>query len=283
MVVIWRNFARVYGLKSKAQAAGKIDEFFSFVARQATVEPSQIKTIRTDGGTEFVNRDFRRIVAREGIRHQHFNPHSSFQNSTAERAIRTLTEMATAMMVGSALPHYLWEEALKHAAYIHNRVLHTGENEMRSSRMFSVPPGLSRLPVFGQAVAVRIPDDVRRKRFRIRGRAKRGAFIGMSNEVRGFRIFTPGDGRRITESRDVTLLDSVLHERISVRHISHVMIALTEVIREPLNMSEARRSKQWPYWHDAVKEELAALEEYDTFELVDAPENELALDNTVQF
>ncbi|KAE8914832.1 hypothetical protein PF005_g20335 [Phytophthora fragariae] len=32
----------------------------------------------------------------------------------------------------------------------------------------------------------------------------------MSDEVRGFRIYIPGDGRRITESRDVTLLDSML-------------------------------------------------------------------------
>lgn len=32
-----------------------------------------------------------------------------------------------------------------------------------------------------------------------------------------------------------------------------------------------------------MKEELAALEENDTFELVAAPENELYLDNTVQF
>ncbi|KAE9285356.1 hypothetical protein PF008_g26936 [Phytophthora fragariae] len=118
--------------------------------------------------------------------------------------------MATAMMVGSVLPHYLWEEALKHAAYIHNRVLHTGENETPSSRMFGVPPNLSRLPVFGQAVAVRIPDEVRRKRFRFRGCATLGAFIGMSDEVRGFRVYTPGDGRRITESRDVRLLASML-------------------------------------------------------------------------
>ncbi|KAE9298535.1 hypothetical protein PF008_g23473 [Phytophthora fragariae] len=61
------------------------------------------------------------------------------------------------------------------------------------------------------------------------------------------------------------------------------MIALTEVIRKPLNMPEVRRSKQRPYRRDALKEELAALEENDTFKLVDAPENDLVLDNTVQF
>jgi hypothetical protein len=78
-----------------------------------------------------------------------------------------------------------------------------------------------------------------------------------------------------------SLIDRRRFERISTREVGPAMIALTEDIREPLNITEARRSKQWPHSCRAVNEELDALAKNDTFELVEAPENELILDNTV--
>jgi hypothetical protein len=48
-------------------------------------------------------------------------------------------------------------------------------------------------------------------------------------------------------------------------------------------MAEAKRSKQWPSWREAINRELAALEENDIGTLVDLPPGETALDNTVQF
>lgn len=216
LVAVWRDYLRVYGLKSKSEASTRATEFLRFVERQAGVAPSQLKTIRTDGGTEFINSDFRQIVAAEGLRHQHTTRYRSSQNGVAERAIRTLTEMACAMLIESRLPHYLWEDALHHAAYIRNRVPKRGATITPHERLLGSKPTLAGIPVFGQTLVVRTPEPHRRKILRFNGRGSIGGFVGFSEEIRGYKVYIPGDGRPIKESTDVAILDSMLVDEISL-------------------------------------------------------------------
>ena len=59
-------------------------------------------------------------------------------------------------------------------------------------------------------------------------------------------------------------------------------MVMAAVIREPLNVAEARRSPQWKEWQAAIKTEVDALRANDTFELVQPPAGAHFLDNTVQ-
>ncbi|KAE9275530.1 hypothetical protein PR003_g29311 [Phytophthora rubi] len=184
---VWRDYVKVYPLKTKDQATEYTEAFLQFVALQAQITINELTTVCTDGGGEFTNRDFRRFTAARGLRHQHTALYTSSQNGVAERAIRTVTEIASAMLIGSQLPHYLWEDAIQHAAYIRNRLPKRNAPTTPHERLFGSRPDFSNLPVFGQAVVVRTPEPLRQKRFRFRGRGVIGAFIGFSESVKVWR------------------------------------------------------------------------------------------------
>lgn len=143
-----------------------------------------------------MNEDFRQLVSKQGIRQQHtYQRYRSSQNSLAERAIRTVTEMAASMLVDSNLPHYLWGDSLIHAAYIRNRILKAMSGITAHERLFGSKPSLAGLPIFGQSVVVRIADPLR-----FNGRGNIGAFVGFTEQIRGFKVYLRGHGRPIKET-----------------------------------------------------------------------------------
>jgi hypothetical protein len=57
----------------------------------------------------------------KGIDNQLTAPYSPSQNGVAERANRTLVELARTMINAWNIPKFLWEQAIDHASYIQNR------------------------------------------------------------------------------------------------------------------------------------------------------------------
>ena len=70
-----------------------------------------IKTLRTDGGGEYVNGEFQGFLTENGISHKKTMRHTLQSNGLAEHMNRTLAEKTRSLLYGTNLPYKLWAEA----------------------------------------------------------------------------------------------------------------------------------------------------------------------------
>ncbi|GJS26184.1 retrovirus-related pol polyprotein from transposon TNT 1-94 [Tanacetum coccineum] len=85
-----------------------------------------VRYVRTDNGTEFVNKDLTEYYERVSIYHQKTILRTPQQNGVVERRNRTLVEVARTMLIFSKAPMFLWAEAVATACYTQNRsLIHT--------------------------------------------------------------------------------------------------------------------------------------------------------------
>nr|GFB54003.1 hypothetical protein [Tanacetum cinerariifolium] len=78
-------------------------------------------TVRTDRGTEFLNKTLNEFFKEEGIEHQTSTAQTPNQNGVVERRNRTLVEAARTMLSASKLYLFFWAEAIATACYTQNR------------------------------------------------------------------------------------------------------------------------------------------------------------------
>ncbi|GJY89088.1 retrovirus-related pol polyprotein from transposon TNT 1-94, partial [Tanacetum coccineum] len=76
-----------------------------------------IRNIRTDNGTEFVNRDLIDYYECVGIFHQKIVLRTPQQNDVVERQNRTLVEVARTILIFSKAPMFLWAEVVATAVF----------------------------------------------------------------------------------------------------------------------------------------------------------------------
>ncbi|GJZ99702.1 retrovirus-related pol polyprotein from transposon TNT 1-94 [Tanacetum coccineum] len=86
----WTHF-----LRSKDETPGVLIDFLTLVQRGLH---AQVTTVRTDKGTEFLNKTLHAYFAKEGIRHETSTARTPEQNGVVERRNRTLVEAARTML-----------------------------------------------------------------------------------------------------------------------------------------------------------------------------------------
>ncbi|GJV55329.1 retrovirus-related pol polyprotein from transposon TNT 1-94 [Tanacetum coccineum] len=100
----WTHF-----LRSKDETPGVLIDFLTLVQRGLH---AQVTTVRTDKGTEFLNKTLHAYFAKEGIRHETSTARTPEQNGVVERRNRTLVEAARTMLSAAKVPLFFWAEAI---------------------------------------------------------------------------------------------------------------------------------------------------------------------------
>ncbi|GJW64616.1 ribonuclease H-like domain-containing protein [Tanacetum coccineum] len=137
-LVITNDFSRfswVFFLRTKDETSAILKDFIRQIENQLN---QKVKTIRSDNGTEFKNKDVIEFCGLKGIKREYNNARTLQQNGVAERKNRTLIEAARTMLADSFLPNTFWAKAVSTACYVLNRHpvrsknqvnLHAGQQE----------------------------------------------------------------------------------------------------------------------------------------------------------
>ena len=80
-----------------------------------------MKVLRKDNGGKYIYKAFDDFLSKHGIARQNSVPYTPQQNRVAERANRTIVEMARSMIHAQRFGHEFWAEAVCNAVYVRNR------------------------------------------------------------------------------------------------------------------------------------------------------------------
>lgn len=188
----------VYFLKSKDEVFQNLSTFIPLVHNTIG---NRIKHFRFDNGLEFVNRDVKNLLSKEGITWEHVSAYTREQNGRIERDNRTIQESARTMLIASGLKKFLWPEAVRTAVYLLNRS--TSSKCVGSTpyeKWFGTKPDLSHVKIFGTECFVQIPKQLGREKWD--PKAKKVFLVGFEPTAKNFRLFDPSN-RKVFISCDV--------------------------------------------------------------------------------
>lgn len=180
------GFRTVNFLKHKSDA---LEAFQNFVQMCENKFGHQVKALRVDNGTEYINLCFNDFLHKKGIQLETTAPYTPQQNGRSERDMRTIVESARSMIYSKEVPLYLWAEAVNTAVYVLNR---TPTSQAPNSTPYELWTGkslyLNHLRIFGSEAYMHVPDVLRKK---LEPKSKKMIFVGYDKESTNYRLFDP--------------------------------------------------------------------------------------------
>lgn len=201
------RYAEVTILKKRSDI---VSTFKNYLRRVKTETGNKVKILRTDNAKEYLSREFTDLLQSKGIRRQLTVDRTSQQNGIAERANRTLVEMAHCMLIQSKLPLSLWAEAINTANFIRNRCPTKALKNKTPFEMWNQrKPYLGFMRIFGSKAIV-LRKGVKGNKFEAKGKLL--TMVGYSNESKAYRLWCPKT-KTIIKSRDIRFLEYTTKKR----------------------------------------------------------------------
>lgn len=190
----------IYLFPSKQTAPTELKNFIALVERQFD---KQVKTIRSDNGSEFLClRDYFR---EKGIQYETSCIWTPQQNGKVERKHQHILNVARALRFQANLPIEFWGYCAITAGYLINRtptpILH-GKSPFEL--LYDSPPPLNHLRIFGCLCYV---HNQKRDGDKFATRSHRSVFIGYPHGKKGWRTYNLDTGI-VSVSRDVIFVET---------------------------------------------------------------------------
>ncbi|GJV01774.1 retrovirus-related pol polyprotein from transposon TNT 1-94 [Tanacetum coccineum] len=178
------RFTWVKFLRSKDETSTVVIKFLKQI--QVGLNKT-IRYVRTDNGTEFVNKDLIDYYERVDIFHQKTFSRTPQQNDVIERRNHTLVEAARTMLIFSKALMFLWAEVVKTACYTQNRsLIHTRHYKTPYELVHDKKPDLTFFCVFG---ALCYPTNDNEDLGKLQPMADFGIFVGYAPSRKGYQIY----------------------------------------------------------------------------------------------
>nr|GFC15329.1 retrovirus-related Pol polyprotein from transposon TNT 1-94 [Tanacetum cinerariifolium] len=148
---------------------------------------AQVRVVRTDKGTEFLNQTLHAYFAAEGIQHQTSVARTLEQNGVVERWNRTLVEAARTMLSAAKVPLFFWAEAIATACFTQNRSLVIPRHEKTPYHIINErKPSVKFFHIFGFVCYI-VRDGENLDKMKEKG--DECIFVGYSTQSRAYRVY----------------------------------------------------------------------------------------------
>nr|GFA45083.1 hypothetical protein [Tanacetum cinerariifolium] len=175
----WTHF-----LRSKDETPEVLIDFLRLIQRGLQ---AQVRVVRTDKGTEFLNQNLYAYFAAEGIQHQTSVARTPEQNGVVERRNRTLVEAARTMLSAAKVPLFFWAEAIATACFTQNRSLVIPHHEKTPYHIINDrKPSVKFFHIFGSVYYI-VRDGENLDKMKEKG--DECIFMGYSTQSRAYKVF----------------------------------------------------------------------------------------------
>ncbi|GJU22006.1 retrovirus-related pol polyprotein from transposon TNT 1-94 [Tanacetum coccineum] len=146
-----------------------------------------LRTVRTDKGTEFLNKTLYAYFVKEGIRHEMSIARTPEQNGVVERQNRTLVEAARTMLSAAKVPLFFWAEAIATSCFTQNRSLVIPRHEKTPYHIINAwKPSVKFFHIFGSLCYI-VRDGENLDKMKEKGDAC--IFVGYYTQSRAYMVF----------------------------------------------------------------------------------------------
>nr|GEZ47237.1 hypothetical protein [Tanacetum cinerariifolium] len=170
--------------KSKDETPEVLNNFLRLVQRGLQ---AQVRVVRTNKCTEFLNQTLHAYIAAEGILHQTSVARTPEQNGVVERQNRTLVEAARTMLSAAKVPLFFWAEAIATAYFTQNRSLVIPRHEKTPYHIINDRKPLVKFFHIFVSICYIVRDGENLDKMKEKG--DECIFVGYSTQSRAYRVF----------------------------------------------------------------------------------------------